>query len=135
MTRSCTTVVPVTPGPSMSVSMRGTVEALGRDVEDLLDHEADAAAVLGVDDDLQRLVELAACGTAGQHDAEPGDRQDAAAVLQRLAVPDLLELDQRDLLEPGHGSIGIASRRPSPTRTTSNERPSCASSMVVGARA
>ena len=69
------------------------------DVEDLLDDDRDAAAVVGVDDDLEHLAVGLAVGA--QVPVEPDDRQDRAAVLDDLAVADLLDRVGADLLEAG----------------------------------
>src|SRR3954470_20345450 len=54
------------------------------DVEDLLDHDGHAAAVVGVDDDLEDLALGLTVGT--QVPVQPHDGQDRAAVLHDLAV-------------------------------------------------
>ena len=69
------------------------------DVEDLLDDDGDAAAVVGVDDDLEHLAVGLAVGA--QVPVEPDDRQDRAAVLDDLAVADLLDRVGAHLLEAG----------------------------------
>src|SRR3954451_6477966 len=71
------------------------------DVEDLLDDDRDAAAVVGVDDDLEHL----AVGVAGgaQVPVQPDDRQDPAAVLHDLPGADPLDGLAAPLLQPGDG--------------------------------
>ena len=117
MTRSCTTAVPVTPGPSMSVTSGVAVD----DVEDLLDDQADAAAVLGVDDDLQRV-------------AVPSCRAPVSSASRRAIgrMPPRYCSDLADrrpargwwtgqLFQPGDPlHAGSPDARPSPTRTTSS---------------
>src|SRR3954466_10300592 len=71
------------------------------DVEDLLHDDRHAAAVVGVDDDLEHLaVGLAVCAEVP---VEPDDRQDRAAVLHDLAVADPLHGLGAHLLEAGDG--------------------------------
>src|SRR6476661_7373587 len=67
------------------------------DVEDLLDDDGDAAAVIGVDDHLEHLAVGLAVGA--EVPVEPDDRQDRAAVLHDLAVADLLDGVGTHLLE------------------------------------
>src|SRR3954471_11533648 len=69
------------------------------DVEDLLDDDRDAAAVVGVDDDLEHLAVGVAEGT--QVPVQADDRQDRAAVLHHLARADPLHGLAAHLLEPG----------------------------------
>src|SRR3954463_6181970 len=69
------------------------------DVEDLLDDDRDAAAVVGVDDDLEHLAVGVAEGT--QVPVQADDRQDRAAVLHHLAGADPLDGLAAHLLEPG----------------------------------
>src|SRR5215210_2195259 len=54
------------------------------DVEDLLDHDGDAAAVVGVDDHLEHLALAVAVGT--EVPVQAHHRQDRAAVLDDLPV-------------------------------------------------
>src|SRR3954449_11692251 len=71
------------------------------DVEDLLDHDGDAAAVVGVDDDLEHLGVCLAVGP--QVPVEPDHGQDRAAVLDHLAVAHLLHGLDPHLLQAGDG--------------------------------
>src|SRR3954471_189898 len=71
------------------------------DVQDLLDHDGDAAAVVGVDDDLEHLAVGLAVGP--QVPVEPDHGQDRAAVLDHLAVADLLHGLDAHLLQAGDG--------------------------------
>src|SRR3954453_6199751 len=74
------------------------------DVEDLLDDDRDAAALVGVDDDLQDLALGVAEGP--QVPVEPDDRQDRAAVLHDLPGSDPLDGLPADLLKAGDGVQG-----------------------------
>src|SRR3954453_8602171 len=80
------------------------------DVEDLLHDDRDAAAVVGVDDDLQDL----ALGVPERAEVpvQPDDRQDRAAVLDDLAGADALDGLAAHLLEAGDGVQG--DRHPAP---------------------
>src|SRR3712207_3737039 len=71
------------------------------DVEDLLNHDRHAAAVVAVDDHLQDIAVALAVGA--QVPVEPDDRQDRAAVLHDLPVADLLDRLGAHLLEAGGG--------------------------------
>src|SRR4051812_20269725 len=71
------------------------------DVEDLLDDDRDAAAAVGVDDDLEDLALGVAVGA--QVPVEPDDRQDRAAVLDDLAGADPLDRVAAHLLQAGDG--------------------------------
>src|SRR3954468_24437063 len=71
------------------------------DVEDLLHDDGDAAAVVGVDDDLEHLAVGLAVGT--QMPVEADDREDRPPVLDDLAVADLLHRFGPHLLEAGDG--------------------------------
>src|SRR3954464_14948706 len=70
-------------------------------VEDLLDDDRHAAAVVGVDDDLEHLAVALAVGP--QVPVEPDHGQDRAAVLDHLAVADLLHALDAHLLQAGDG--------------------------------
>src|SRR4051794_21346936 len=74
------------------------------DVEDLVHDDRDAAAVVGVDDDLQDL----ALGVPERAEVpvQPDDRQDRAAVLDDLAGADALDGLAAHLLEAGGGGQG-----------------------------
>src|SRR5918993_3160210 len=69
------------------------------DVEDLLDDDGDATAVVGVDDDLEHLALGLPVGA--QVTVQPDDRQDRAAVLHDLPVAHLLHRLRAHLLEAG----------------------------------
>src|SRR3954464_2097535 len=69
------------------------------DVEDLLDDDRDAAAVVGVDDHLEHLAVGLAEGT--QVPVQPDDRQDRAPVLHDLAGADPFHRLAAHLLQPG----------------------------------
>src|SRR3954447_8649100 len=71
------------------------------DVEDLLDDDRHAAAVVGVDDHLEHLAIGLAEGT--QVPVQPDDRQDGAPVLHDLAGADPFHRLAAHLLQPGDG--------------------------------
>src|SRR3954447_13619976 len=71
------------------------------DVEDLLDHDGDAAPVVGVDDDLEHVALAVPVGA--QVPVEPHHRQDRAPVLDDLAVAHALHRVGAHLLEAGDG--------------------------------
>src|SRR3954467_12899618 len=90
------------------------------DVEDLLHDDRHAAAVIGVDDDLEHLaVGLAVCAEVP---VEPDDRQDRAAVLHDLAGADPLHGLGAHLLEAGDGCRGGPPPPPPPPIAASSIR-------------
>ncbi len=127
------------------MSLRDGAGALD-DVDDLVDHDGDAALAGGVDDDHQVLV--LALGDRAEVPVEAQQRQDRAAVLHDLAVADVLDAPPRAGARAGspttagsppgvrrpHRRPARGPRRYRSRRSSSPRRPAGRATSAVSAR-